>query len=322
MLRSVSAAAVALTLWLAALPAAGQTPDLEAREVEGVVITAQRAGAPIWRLTRGAGTVVLVGAIDQIPGATPWRPAALEAAIAKADAVILEPEASGSVVDLGRLLFGARSILYLPEGETVASRFGADLDRRLGALAAAGKIDKGYRRLRPTILFLELLDAANGPHGRKLAPEVNRVAQRAAKRARIPQRPLLRAPARTLIEDLKRDSPDDLRCLGAATDAAEEGPAGALRRGRAWTERRVPDVRATALQRAHAACAFSRSGTVGDAVRAAWRNTVERELSRPGVVVGVAPLEIVAGPNGILDTLGAQGVTIHGPRWRSDPTGG
>lgn len=307
------AAAAAAALCLSGPPAHGQTPDPQANEVEAVVVTAQRSGAPIWRLTRGAGTVVLVGAIDDIPAAVPWRPAALEAAVARADAVILEPEASGSVIDIGRLLFQARSIVFLPEGETIASRYGVEIDRRLAALAAAGKIDRGYARLRPTLLFLELVSAANGSRGR--APDVGAVVERAAKRARIPRRPLLRAPVKTLLDDLKADSPDDLRCLQAAVDAAEEGPDGALRRGRAWAERRVLDTRATALQRAHAACAFSRSGRVGDAVRAAWRNKVDAELAGPGVVVGVAPLEIVAGPNGILDALLAQGVTISGPRW-------
>ena len=301
----------------ASAAASAQTPS---GEVEAVVVTAERAGVPIWRLTRGAGTVVLVGAINRIPAATPWRPAALEAAVARADAVILEPEASASVLDVGRIVLRARQIGFLPKGETVASRYGAAIDARLAKLAAADKIDKGYTRLRPLILSSELLSATKGPG--KRAPSVADVAERAAKRAKTPRRPVLRAPVMTLVEDLTTDSPDDLRCLETATQAAEEGPAGALRRGQAYTERRIPDVLDSAIQRAEEVCAFSRSGPVGDAVRAAWRNTVEVELTKPGVVVAVAPLHTVAGPNGILDTLHTQGVEIAGPRWRRDQAAG
>lgn len=291
-------------------------------EVDAVVVTAERAQVPIWRLSRGAGTVVLVGAIDRLPNATPWRPAALEAAVAQADAVILEPEARGSVLDVGRILLQARSIIFLPKGETVASRYGADLDRRLAALAAAGRLDKNYVRLRAPILSSELLSAAEGPHGRKRAPGVAAVAERAAKRAKTPRRPVIRAPVQTLLDDLKTDSPEDLLCLQAAADAAEAGPAAALNRGKAYVERRIPDVLASSLQRAEDICVFNRAGPVGDAVRAAYRNTVEVELGKPGVVVAVASLEVAAGPNGILDTLLAQGVKIEGPRWRADQPAG
>lgn len=291
-------------------------------EVEAVVVTAERAGVPIWRLTRGAGTVVLVGAIDRIPGSTPWRPAALEAAVAKADAVILEPEARGSVLDIGRILLQARGIIFLPKGETVASRYGADIDRRLTALAASGRLDKRYGRLRAPILSSELLSAAEGPHGKKHAPGVADVAERAAKRAKTPRRPVIKAPVQTLLDDLKTDSPEDLLCLQAAADAAEAGPEAALSRGQAYVERRIPDVLASSLQRADDICVFNRAGPVGDAVRAAYRNTVEVELSKPGVVVAVAGLEVAAGPNGILDTLLAQGVRIEGPRWRADQAPG
>lgn len=317
-IASLLAAALA-----SATSATAQTPPAakeKAEEVEAVVVTAERAGIPIWRLHQGAGTVVLVGDIDQVPGGTVWRPSALQAAVARADAVILEPEATGSALELGRVLLRARSIMYLPEGQTVASRYGAALDARLAALVAAGKLTKDYGRLRPLILSSELLDAATGP--RSAALNADEVAKRAAKRAKTPRRPVLRAPARTLIDDLETDSPDDLRCLEAAADAAEAGPEAARRRGRAWAERRIPEVLASPIERAHEACAFSRSGPIGDAVRAAWRNTVDASLGRPGVVVAVAPLQTVAGPNGILDAMQAQGVRIEGPRWREDQPAG
>ncbi|MBW3559311.1 MAG: hypothetical protein KY449_06000 [Proteobacteria bacterium] len=59
----------------------------------------------------------------------------------------------------------------------------------------------------------------------------------------------MRAPVMALVDDLMTDSPDDLWCPEAATEAAEEGSEGVLRRGRAYTERRIPGVLASAIQR-------------------------------------------------------------------------
>jgi hypothetical protein len=315
--RSLAALAVVTTAPMIDGAASAQTEP--PNEVAAVVVTAERAGLPIWRLTRGAGTVVLVGAIDSIPGATPWRPAALEAAVARASAVVLDPQASMSPVDIGRVVLRARKIAFLPKGETVASRYGADLDRRLAALAQAGKIGRGYTRMRPMILSQELMKAAEGPHARDHAPEPSAIASRAARKAKVPRRPLLETTAKTLLDDLTADSPEEAVCLRLAIEAAEAGPASALERGRAWRERRLSDVLASPLERAQEACSFGRAGPIGDAVRAAWRNTVEVELTRPGVVVAVAPLSTIASPNGILDTLQAQGVDIVGPRWKTAP---
>lgn len=326
-MRSTTAAVLALAVLVPAIgsgrTASATAPSArtsaaadEPTEVEEVVVTAQRAGVPIWTLRRNAGVVVLVGAIDRIPSATPWRPAQLQAAIAKADAVVLEPQASASVVDIGSIVNRARTIGILPEGQTVASRYGEDLDRRLAALVAAGKITGDYSRIRPLILSVRLLKAAEGPHARARAPDVFDIAGRAAKRAKVPRRPVLKTTVKTLLDEMGTDSPDDAVCLRAAIEAAEQGPEAALKRGRDWAERRIPQVLASAIERADEACGFERRGQVGDALRASWRNTVEVELTKPGVVVAVAPLRTVAGPYGILDTLKAQGVDIVGPRWR------
>jgi hypothetical protein len=153
------------------------------------------------------------------------------------------------------------------------------------------------------------MDAADGAGDH--APTALAVAESAAKKAGTPRRLVLRASARSLIDDMLTDSPEDLRCLEAATEAAEAGPEGANRRGRAWAERRISDVLNSALERADQACVYNRSGVIGDSVRAAWRNSVEASLAQPGVVVAVAPLQTVPGSNGILDALHAQGVRIE-----------
>ena len=65
-----------------------QTAEPEATVVEEVVVLARRSGAPMWEITRGDSTLILVGEIRGVPEATPWRPDALEKATLRADRVI------------------------------------------------------------------------------------------------------------------------------------------------------------------------------------------------------------------------------------------
>ena len=55
---------------------------------EEIVVTAQRSGIPVWRVTGRGGTAVLVGSIGDVAPGTKWNPGPLDAALAKADRVM------------------------------------------------------------------------------------------------------------------------------------------------------------------------------------------------------------------------------------------
>ena len=42
----------------------------------------------------------------------------------------------------------------------------------------------------------------------------------------------------------------------------------------------------------------------------------QKSLSEPGVTVAIAPLRLLADPNGVLDRLAADGLEPLGPEWR------
>ena len=54
--------------------------------VEEIVVVARRAGLPMWTVETATGSVILVGAISGVPRDYAWRPEALEAATARAEA--------------------------------------------------------------------------------------------------------------------------------------------------------------------------------------------------------------------------------------------
>ena len=54
----------------------------------------------------------------------------------------------------------------------------------------------------------------------------------------------------------------------------------------------------------------------GERLRGIWNEAVDEALSQPGVTVAIAPLRLLAEPNGVLDRLEAQGLEPIGPEWR------
>jgi sugar lactone lactonase YvrE len=55
----------------------------------------------------------------------------------------------------------------------------------------------------------------------------------------------------------------------------------------------------------------------GPQFRRQWTDELAASFERPGVTMMVAPLRVLAEPDGLLDRIKAQGDTIKGPAWRS-----
>lgn len=102
-------------------PARAQLPETEAEAttVEEIVVTARRAGAPVWRVADADTTVVIVGAIRGLPDQEGWRPEALTQAVALADRVLFPQEARFSPADFVRMIFRGGDLVYLPDDQTL-----------------------------------------------------------------------------------------------------------------------------------------------------------------------------------------------------------
>ena len=84
LLVSVAAFLLVLTAGPTIAAAAGaQAPGPQVAELDEIVVLARRSGAPMWTVTRGDSTLILVGAITGIPRDLAWRPDDLEVAAAR-----------------------------------------------------------------------------------------------------------------------------------------------------------------------------------------------------------------------------------------------
>lgn len=315
-----------LTCLLAAAALAGapistasmaQTPEPEAAStLDDVIVTARRAGAPMWTVERGDSVVILIGSIEGVPRDYAWRPEALEAATRESRRILYPMEARASPADILRMLWRIRTIARLPNGTTIADHVPPELLVRLERLKADERSDSWRTESLIGLSFDLLRDAGRERRGRG-APTVVRDAARAA---RIPGEPVGVVRGDELIDNLITLPPSTyLGCVEVATTAAEAGPAGAAARLDAWSGLRVPEVLANPLDQALGLCWPSGDPDIAPVVRTRWAEATNAALDQPGVTLGVAPLRILAEPGGVLDQLEAQGLDPRGPEWKPAP---
>lgn len=288
--------------------------DEVAAEVETIVVTARRSGAPMWTVTAGDSTVLLVGAIDGVPRSVAWRPDALEAATLRADRILLGTGVQGSLSDVLRLIWRSRTLTRLPEGRTSADYLSPEWQARLDALEARYRVDHSRKSflLSSRDLLTDQLD-----FDRDTADDAGDVVRRAARKARIPVQAVTGGRGDQLVEDLLTAPPERLvPCMQAAIEATEAGAGPVQQRGEDWTRFRVRAVLDSPLEKALGRCWPWGDPTIGPQLRAAWIEGIDKALAEPGVTMAVAPLSLLGGEDGVLDRLKAKGLEVSGPDWR------
>lgn len=301
-------------------PAIAQaSPEPEVVSVDDVVVTARRAGLPIWQVERGGSTVILVGVISGVPRDFEWRAEALETATRRSQRILYPQQGRASAADILRLLWRIRTISRLPEGTTTADYLSPSLQARLEAVMAEERID-AWRTQSFVVLGLDLLEKAGFERRGRDAVDAVR---RAARSARVEGRPVGVVRGDELVDNLITQPPGVyLPCIAAAIAAAEAGPDGAKARLEAWRSLQVPQVLATPLDKALNLCWPSGDPDIAPVLRRQWAEAAQAALAQPGVTLGAVSLRILAEPGGVLDQLEAAGLEVVGPVWKADAAEG
>ncbi|MBU2208791.1 MAG: TraB/GumN family protein, partial [Alphaproteobacteria bacterium] len=176
-------AAVLVAVALPLTPAQAQTPEPAASQLDDVVILARRSGAPMWTVTRGDSTLILVGAITGIPRDLSWRPDDLEAAAARSQQILTPQVGQASFSDLFRVIWRIRTIARMPNGQTSADYLTPDWQARLEAVMADER-NEDWRTKSLLILGFDLMQDKAGYAARRGGDDAVDVIRRAARRAR------------------------------------------------------------------------------------------------------------------------------------------
>lgn len=313
MLKSIGAAALAGLALASAAPA--QKAAVDRAQVEDIVVTGRRSGAPMWIVRGDTTTLVLVGGINGITKTTHWDPAALTEALRKADRVMFPQSYALTASPFRAIGWIAKwnSMGSLPKGQTLTSLAGPEAARRLAALRAGNRVRADYDRRHPLHLAMDLRERAKGDvdYGRNVAD----YASRAAKKHKLAEVvPIQRSKAKPVVKDLFASTPQEhLPCLEAALTLAEAGPAAIQARSDAWAARRVRDVLASPADPVYEHC--WPGGIFADR-EVQLLPQMKRLLAEPQITVAVLSLRTLAERDGLLDGLEAAGFDIQGPGWK------
>ncbi|MBU3969514.1 MAG: TraB/GumN family protein, partial [Alphaproteobacteria bacterium] len=143
-----------------------QTPEPQAAELDEIVVLARRSGAPMWTVTRGDTTLILVGAITGIPRDLAWRPDDLEAAAARSDQILTPQEGRASFSDVLRVIWRIRTIARMPNGQTSADYLTPDWQGRLETVMADER-NEDWRNKSLLILGFDLMQDKAGYAARR-----------------------------------------------------------------------------------------------------------------------------------------------------------
>ena len=299
-----------------AAPVTAQTQEPQVSELDEIVVLARRSGAPMWTVTRGDSTLILVGAITGIPRDLAWRPDDLEAAAARSNQILSPLEGRVSVSDIFRIIWRARTIGMMPEGQTSADYLTPDYQARLESIMAAER-NQDWRTESLLLVGVQLMRDKAGYQAGRSGDDVMDVIRRAARRARVPVRPVGTVRGDEVVESLiTAPQTAHVPCLEAAIVAAEQGPDSARIRAEDWRALRVADVVASPIDRALTQCWPWGDPEIAPQLRQQWAAAIETALVSPGVIMGVAPIRLLAEEGGVLDGLEARGFDVVGPEWK------
>jgi hypothetical protein len=141
--------AALLVLALTILPARAQPDAAKAPEewadIESVTVKGE-PGPAVWRLTRGASEVWILGTVGPLPRDMTWNRATVADLLDGARALLLPPRADFNLVDIGWFLLRHGSELSLPRGQKLEDGLPPDLALRFkAATAAIGADAEDYR---------------------------------------------------------------------------------------------------------------------------------------------------------------------------------
>jgi len=274
-----------------------------------LIAAPSRAEPPVWVVKDADSELVLFGSVHVLPPGLVWRPAALDAALKRADDLWFELPMDPASQQEVAVVAGRLGVLA--PGESLYARMSPAEGQRLRVVASDYGVDPALLdRLEPWLAEVALAGAAYRRAGADPENGVEKILETAAPASA--QRRAFETPAQQLAL-FDSGSPDEqLASLRETVAELESDPQVFLQLVRAWMAGDVDGLDREALQPMQkiAPNLFRRLVTERNA---AWMKTLDARLKGKGRTVVVVGVGHLVGKDGLPTQLRALGYSVTGP---------
>jgi uncharacterized protein YbaP (TraB family) len=301
--------------------------DLAAMTVSGV-----QPGPGLWKVSRGAHTLWVLGTLAPLPRRMQWRSQEVEQTITQSQELLLPPTLS---LDTGRGMF--RNLFLIPallkarrnpDGQTLQALVPAEQYARWSVLKVryiGG--DRGVEQWRPIFAATELYTAAMKRSGLTMDNVVRAEVEKLAKRAKLPITEVtstvrLEDP-KAAIKEFQRTGLQDQTCFVRTLEVIDREIEAMREQANAWAVGDVEVLRNSPQTSQYAACqaaisesAIARKFGVGNLRKQSldlWLQKADAALAKNTSTLGLLPIGLVLGRDNLMDALRARGYTVEAP---------
>lgn len=292
---------VILLLWAATDPARAQGgPDAvetaasvdEARQLsEEIVVTGERSGPRVWRISKDGRELVVFGTVSPLPKGVKWNSKTVEALIGDADlvtssAISIDFAGVGPFKLVG-LLLEFRKQSQVPDGTKLKDVLDRDLYERFSAARARyGGSPTDWEDLRPIVVAGRLTEKAYdqaGIRSQNLQEDVRKIAKKKKRKWKTTSLTFKGNAKAALREAFSVADKNEIACLKETLDRLELDLPSQRSRANAWARGDVAALRALPQPQTRGSCESVLRGSkqladLLDQGNAQWRATLDESL--------------------------------------------
>jgi len=315
---------------LASAPAWAQSEAVPESAPEQVVVTGQRPGPGLWKVSKDGHVMWVFGTYAPLPQKMQWRSQQVEAILAQSQEMLRPPSASADVgffkgVTLLPHLIGIKKN---PDGATLHDMLPADVYSRWLVLKEKyiGQ-DDGIERERPIFVAQTLFQAGLRHAGLSNGNEVSKAITAIAKKHKVkitnPGIQLEGDPAK-MMKEFKKSQLEDAECFAKTLDRLESDIDGMRQRANAWAIGDLEVIQKLNYADREEACNAALINSqfvqqqpglqsVKERVQLSWLAAAEKSMAANAVTFAMLPIKDLLDPKGYMAALKSQGYTIEKP---------
>lgn len=334
LVRRIAVSLVAASAALAGVSAGAQTPPAQSAQpgpppipltaapddgnsavVSELLVVARPPGPALWKVSRGASQVVILGGLAPLPQSLDWNKLRLQRALAQSNLLLLPPSGRVNLFSAAGFMLHAGAVRQ-PFGHTLEGSLPPPLSQRFARLREGlGLGPDRYAHWKPAVAGYMLLMDFRRKAG--LANEKpNTTVRHMAEDQHIPIKTIGDYRLALLFRSLTQlNDQQQQACLVDELDAIELEASHARDAATAWASGDLAVARAFSSGPILDGCLaeLSSYGQVLEQGAATFTAAVEDALNRPGGAVAVIDLRYLLRADGVLDRLRADGATVTTP---------